>query len=249
MAIAIPETLEKISLHGLNVHRVTMETTLETIERFTRESGTHHVVTLDASMCVLARDDEDLKRIVRNAELVTPDSVGVLWACQRGGTTLSGRVSGVEIIEKLCARSPESGLRLFFFGAAPGVADAAAARMNSLYPGCHIVGTHSGFFSPSEEAALLAQIREARPDVLCVALGIPKQEKWIARHRETLGVPVLIGVGGTFDVLSGQVQRAPVWIQRLNLEWLHRLCKNPKKIGKVMTLPKFVLMTLRARKS
>jgi N-acetylglucosaminyldiphosphoundecaprenol N-acetyl-beta-D-mannosaminyltransferase len=93
----------------------------------------------------------------------------------------------------------------------------------------------------------MEQIREARPHVLCVALGIPKQEKWIARHRAELDVPVLIGVGGTFDVHSGRVKRAPRWMQRLNLEWLYRLAKNPRKIGKVMTLPRFVWMTLRSR--
>jgi N-acetylglucosaminyldiphosphoundecaprenol N-acetyl-beta-D-mannosaminyltransferase len=239
--------LPSVPLHGLRVHRLTMDETLDTLDRFIREGTPHHVVTLDASMCVTARDDADLRRIVESAELVTPDSAGVLWACRRAGRELPERVSGVEIVERLCALSASRGYRLFFFGAGPGVADDAADRLREKYPGCQIVGTRNGFFTPDDETEITARIREARPHILCVALGIPKQEKWIARNREALGVPVLIGVGGTFDVHSGRVKRAPKWMQRLNLEWLYRLAKNPRKIGKVMTLPKFVWMTLRSR--
>lgn len=241
-------SLQSIPLHGLHVHHVTMAETLETIDQFVREGTPHHVITLDSSMCVLAREDAELKKIAANAELSTPDSAGILWACRHFGHTLPHRVSGVEIVEQLCRLSPEKGFRLYFFGAAPGVAEEAAEKMRAKYPGCQIVGTRDGFFKVEEEGEIVAQIREANPDILCVALGIPKQEKWIARHREALGVPVLIGVGGTFDVHSGRVHRAPVWMRRLNLEWLHRVLKNPAKIGKVMTLPKFVLMTLRTKR-
>jgi len=249
VAVALTDNLESVPLHGVRVHRLTMAETLETLGRFIREGGPHHVVTLDSSMCVLARDDAALRQIVANAELSTPDSAGVLWACRRFGCPLPQRVSGVEIVEELCRIAPEKGYRLFFLGAAPGVAEDAARKMRDRYPGCEIVGTRDGFFRQEDEPALLDEIRTAHPDILCVALGIPKQEKWIARHRDALGVPVLIGVGGTFDVYSGRVKRAPKWMQRLSLEWLYRLARNPRKIGKVMTLPKFVLMTLRAKRS
>jgi N-acetylglucosaminyldiphosphoundecaprenol N-acetyl-beta-D-mannosaminyltransferase len=119
--------------------------------------------------------------------------------------------------------------------------------MRARYPGVLIAGTRNGFFKPEEEAAIVEEIRLANPDVLCVALGIPRQEKFIDQHREELGVPVMIGVGGTFDVMSGTVKRAPLWMQRANLEWLYRLYKNPRKISKVLTLPRFVWMTLRGR--
>jgi N-acetylglucosaminyldiphosphoundecaprenol N-acetyl-beta-D-mannosaminyltransferase len=112
--------------------------------------------------------------------------------------------------------------------------------MRTKYPGAHIVGTRDGFFTADDLPALLEEIRSARPDILCVALGIPKQEKFIAQHKAALGVPVLIGVGGTFDVLSGNLRRAPLWMQRLNLEWLWRLLQNPTKISKVKLLPRFV---------
>jgi len=247
MAVAMRENLACVPLHGLQVHGLTMEQTLQRIARFVQEGGTHHVVTLDASMCVMAQGDPELLRIVAQADLVTPDSAGVLWACRRAGNPLPERVSGVEIVERLCSLSSSTGLSLYFLGAAPGVAAAAAEKLATRHPGCRIVGTHHGYFAPHEEPQLLEAIRAARPDVLCVALGIPMQEKWIDRHRAALGVPVLIGVGGTFDVHSGRVRRAPRWMQQLNLEWLYRLWKNPRKIGKVLTLPRFVLMTLRRR--
>jgi N-acetylglucosaminyldiphosphoundecaprenol N-acetyl-beta-D-mannosaminyltransferase len=218
------------------------------LDRFIQERGPHHVITLDASMCVTAQEDSSLRKIIDNADLITPDSGGVLWACRRMGKTLSERVSGVEIVERLCALSGERGYKLFFFGAAPGIAEFAAENMKAKYPGCQIVGFRDGFFKLEEEPRIVDQIKAANPDVLCVALGIPKQELFISRNRDALGVPVMIGVGGTFDVFSGSVKRAPLWMQRANLEWLYRLYKNPRKIGKVMTLPRFVWMTFRARR-
>lgn len=248
MTLTASPHLHSIPLHGVRVDRVTLDETIEAIDGFIRSGLPHHVVTLDASMCVFARADAELRRIVESADLVTPDSAGVLWACRTFGTPLDQRVSGVEIVELLCRLSPDRGYRLFFFGSAPGVAEDAANIFRTRYPGCHIVGTRDGFFGPDDEAAIVEQIRGARPDVVCVALGIPKQEKWISRHRDGLGVPVLIGVGGTFDVHSGRVKRAPAWMQRLSLEWLYRLAMNPRKIGKVMTLPSFILMTLLANR-
>lgn len=243
-----PEALDRVELVGVHVHRVTMDCALGVIDRFIRDGGPHHVVTLDASMCVMARKDSNLRELIRNAELVTPDSAGVLWASRRTGQPLTERVSGVEIVERLCALSPIRGYKLFFLGAAPGIAETAARRMMETYPGCRIVGFHDGFFLPEQERELLESIRAAKPDVLCVAMGIPKQEKWIGRHRDSLGVPVLIGVGGTLDVLSGSVPRAPRWIQKLNMEWLYRFLKNPRKIGKLLTLPRFVWLVMTRRR-
>jgi len=239
--------IESIPLLGVRVDDVTMESALRIIERFVQEGEPRQVVTLDASMCVMAQSDADLRKIVLNAGLVTPDSAGVLWACRRKGHPLGGRVSGVEIVEKLCERSAGSGHSLFFLGSAPGVAGLAAGAMSHKYPGCRIVGVNDGFFGPDQEPEIINRIKSAATDVLCVAMGIPKQEKWIARNMQSLGVPVLIGVGGTFDVLSGGVKRAPSWMQKANVEWLYRLFKNPRKFRKTLSLPKFAMLVLRDR--
>lgn len=243
-----PKSLPGVAILGLTVHNVTMQSALAAMDGFFEAGSPHHVVTADASMLVLAQEDTALHAIVSGADLVTPDSVGVLWASKQAGDPLPERVSGVEIVEQLCRRSAETGYRLFFLGAGPDVAAQAAEKMRAKYPGAQIVGTRDGFFKPEETDALVAEIRETQADAVFVAMGIPKQEKWIAAHRDRLGAAVLIGVGGTFDVLSGNVKRAPKLFQNLRLEWLWRVMSNPRKISKVLLLPRFVRMVRQARK-
>jgi N-acetylglucosaminyldiphosphoundecaprenol N-acetyl-beta-D-mannosaminyltransferase len=245
MTNAYSTQLKTIPLLKVRVHDVDMREALAIFDEFIQSRTPHHIITLDASMCVMAEKDSKLRKIIEKSDLITPDSVGVLWACKRMGKSLRERVSGVELVEMLCSLSHDKQYRLFFFGSAPGVAEQAAEKMRLKYPGCMIVGTHNGFFTEKDSNAIITQIQNAKPDILCVALGIPKQEMWISEHIQELGVPICIGVGGTLDVLSGNVRRAPMWMRKLSLEWLHRLISNPKKIGKVMTLPKFVMLILR----
>jgi N-acetylglucosaminyldiphosphoundecaprenol N-acetyl-beta-D-mannosaminyltransferase len=236
-----------IELLGLKVNRLTMVEAIAEINSFVKERTPRHVVTADASMVILAREDKDLLRIVRSADLVTPDGAGILWASKLLGVRINNKVSGVDLVEKLCQQSSKDGLRLFFLGAAPGIAAAAAVKLTEKYPGAQIVGTRDGYFKAEEEQSVVAAIAETKPDVLFVAFGIPKQEKFIDCYKAALAVPVCIGVGGSFDVYSGLVKRAPLWMQNAGLEWLFRLWQNPKKISKVMTLPRFALLTLWAR--
>ena len=236
--------LPTVTLLGLTVHCLDMNAALEVIDGFMRKGKPHHIVTADASMLVMAKEDAELREIIAHADLVTPDSIGVLWAAKRAGKPITERVSGVVIVEQLCALSAARDYRLFFLGAAPGVAELAAQRMTAKYPGCQIVGTRDGFFTADDIPEITQTIRDSQSDIVCVAMGIPKQEKWIARYRNELGASVLIGVGGTLDVLSGTVKRAPVLFQRLKLEWLWRVISNPKKISKVMLLPQFVKRVL-----
>jgi N-acetylglucosaminyldiphosphoundecaprenol N-acetyl-beta-D-mannosaminyltransferase len=246
VATAMDDPRDPVRLLGMRVDRVTMDEALALIERFIAEGTPHHIVTADASMVVTYTQDAEFARIVDRAELVTPDGAGILWATRRLGTPVRAKVSGVDLSARCCALSAQKGWRIFFFGAASGVAEAAAAQTRERFPGANIVGVRDGFFGPDEEPHVVEQIRAAKPDILLVALGIPKQEKFIHRNRESLGVPVSIGVGGTLDVFSGTVKRAPIWMQNVGLEWLYRLAANPKKISKVALLPRFALMTLRA---
>jgi N-acetylglucosaminyldiphosphoundecaprenol N-acetyl-beta-D-mannosaminyltransferase len=228
---------------------VTAAEALATLLRFIESGQPHLVVTADASGHVIAASDPEFLRIVNNAALVTPDGTGILWAAKRQGTPVPERVSGVDLSEALCRESARLGYGVYFYGAAPGVAEEAAVVMRNRYPGANIVGTADGYQnSPEQQAALIRDIQEKRPSVLLVAMGIPKQEKWITQHLQTLGVPVCMGVGGTFDVFSGRVNRAPVWMQRNGLEWLHRLIKNPSKYSKVAMLPVFALRVLARRR-
>jgi N-acetylglucosaminyldiphosphoundecaprenol N-acetyl-beta-D-mannosaminyltransferase len=224
-----------------------MKETMFVIATYTRKTTPRHIVTADASMVVLARQDADLKRIVLAADLVTPDGAGILWASKLLKKPIIDKVSGVDLVDQCCKLSQENGTRLYFLGGAPNIAEMAATKFRVKYPNVKIVGTRNGYFSASEEADVVRGIVDANPDVLFVAFGIPKQEKFIDRYKKHLNVPVSIGVGGSFDVYSGQVQRAPLWMQNSGLEWLFRLYQNPKKISKVMTLPQFAIIALRTK--
>ncbi len=242
----MPISLPSVRILNLSVNNVSMESALAAIDSFIAARGSHHVVTADASMFVMANEDPELYKIVSKADLVTPDGVGIIWAAKRQGTPLQERVSGVDIVENLCSRSAECGNRIYFLGAGPGVAEQAANRMRERYPGTNIVGSRDGFFTESDNDSIIETIRESKADVVCVAMGIPRQEKWIEANRERLDAPVLIGVGGTLDVLSGNTRRAPRWMQKIALEWLWRVLNNPRKISKVMLLPRFVMLVRRA---
>lgn len=226
-----------------------MEQALSLCDTFIAEGGPHQIVTADASMVMTALEDREFQRIAGDAALVTPDGAGILWACKKLGTPLLAKVSGVELSEKLVALSGEKGWRVFFLGAGPGVAEAAAEKMRVKFPGANIVGTRDGYFKPEQEADVVAEVAATQPDILLVALGIPRQEKFIDRNKAALGAKILIGVGGTLDVFSGTVKRAPVWMQKAGLEWFWRVASNPNpaRFRKLATLPKFVLRTLRVR--
>ena len=137
--------------------------------------------------------------------------------------------------------APVKGWKFFLFGSAPGIADKAKLKAEELYPGIKIVGTRNGYFTAADEPEIISQIKNSRADVLLAALGVPKQEKWLAKFRDELQIPVSIGVGGTFDVMAGVVKRAPLWMQRAKLEWLFRAMLQPSRAGRLVALPKFVL--------
>jgi N-acetylglucosaminyldiphosphoundecaprenol N-acetyl-beta-D-mannosaminyltransferase len=238
--------LKRVNLLGVPVTAVTMDEALSILERLIAERRTHLVVTSDASALVRAQEDDEFRRIVQQADLVTPDGIGVVWSARLLGLPIYERVPGVELMAKLCERAAQRGWRVFLLGAKPGVAEQAARNLQARYPGLQIVGTHHGYFTPEDEQQVLEQIRTAQPDILFVAFGIPKQEKWIARHADVLQVPICIGVGGSFDVYAGVVKRAPEWVQRLCLEWLYRTLKDPKRLPRLLSIPKLMWLVAKA---
>lgn len=204
----------------------------------------HLVVTADATALLHATTDVRYQKMFAGATMVTPDSSGVVWALKRKGARVAGRVSGVDLLARFCALSADRGTKLYFLGAAPGVAEEAAERLRLRFPGCNIVGTRHGYFPPESDEVVAAEVAEMSPDVVFVAMGMPRQETFFIDNADTIGAKIGIGVGGSFDVFSGRIRRAPKLFQRLNLEWLWRLLQDPTKIGKVKYLPKFVWMVL-----
>ena len=157
------------------------------------------------------------------------------------------RVAGIDLASAACAQAAVNGHRIYLLGASPGVAEAAADALRARYPAIQITGTHHGFFAADEEASIIDGIRHARPDLLLVALGAPRQEQWMHRWLATLGVPVAIGVGGSLDVLAGRVRRAPEWIRSIGMEWMFRALLEPRRWSVVRTIPPLFLLALRER--
>ncbi len=239
---------ERVNILGVDVDAVTMAEAVDVVRRAMDTRAGVMVATANAEMLMRATHDEELRRILNASALVVPDGAGTVWAARHLGHAMPERVAGYDLAQELLRRAPAEGRRVYFFGAAPGVAEKAKAKAEQLYPGIEIVGVRNGFFSPADNAAIIAEIRAARPDLLLVALGVPKQEKWIAAHLAELDVPVAIGVGGTLDVMAGVMKRAPHWMQRAKLEWLFRGLMQPKRAGRLLALPKFVLKVHASRK-
>ena len=232
---------EKIDILGVKVDSVTMAQAVAQVEGYMDERKNVLIATANAEMIMRATHDAELKDILNDAALVVPDGAGTVWAAHHLGYEMPERVAGFDLAQELMRIAPSKKQKVFFFGSAPGVAEKAKAKAEELYPGIEIVGTRDGYFKPEDEPAIIEEIKAAQPDLLLAALGVPKQEKWLNAHLKELGVPVAIGVGGTLDVMAGVMKRAPYWMQKAKLEWLFRGLLQPKRAGRLMALPKFVL--------
>ena len=239
---------KKVTILGVPVDAITMGEAVARIDGFIEKRTPVLVATANAEMLMRATHDGALRRILQGAAMVTPDGAGTVWAAHHLGYAMPERVAGYDMVQELMREAPAKRRRIFFFGSAPGVADKAKKKAEQLYPGIEIVGTRNGFFTAADEPAIIEEIKAAHPDILLAALGVPKQEKWLAKHLGELGVPVAIGVGGTFDVMAGVMKRAPRWMQKAKLEWLFRGMLQPKRAGRLMALPKFVLKVHHAKR-
>lgn len=236
-----------VDLLGVQVHRVTLPDAARTVLDFVRRGGVRQVVTLNGAMLARAAADPELRAIVNRSSLVTADGAGVLLAGRILGVRLPERVAGIDLVDRVCAEGAAQSLRVFLLGAEPGVADSAAGSLASRHRGLMVVGTHHGYFSDDGSAEVVARIRDASPQVLLVALGFPRQERWIAAHLPELPDMVCIGVGGTFDILAGRVRRAPRWMRRAGVEWLYRLAREPHRWRTAATLPKLLMLAVKGR--
>lgn len=235
---------KKIAVLHVMIDAVTMKEAVQKVEGFIAQKNTHLVVTPNAEIIMMANQDKELAHIINNADLVVPDGAGVVWAARYNGDTMPERVAGYDLVQNLLIAAMDKKYRIYMLGGAPDVADQAKLAAEERYPGVQIVGTRNGFFTKADEPEIINAIKACRPDILLVALGVPRQEKWIAKYREELAVPVAIGVGGTFDVMAGIVKRAPLWMQKASLEWLYRLLSEPKRAIRMLALPRFVMRVI-----
>jgi N-acetylglucosaminyldiphosphoundecaprenol N-acetyl-beta-D-mannosaminyltransferase len=231
-----------IEILGVRVDDASYEDLITHVDAFVASQKPHQIVTLNPEMLIAAHKDPAFRQILNAAALNVADGVGVMLAARWLGHPLQERVTGSDSIYQLAAHCARRGLRPFFLGAAPGVADLVAERLTAASPTLQVAGTFAGSPHPEDEAEVIGRVRAAAPDLLLVAYGVPAEEAWIAHNLERLGIPVLIGVGGAFDFVAGITKRAPGWMRKLGLEWLHRLAKEPWRWRRQLALPRFVAL-------
>jgi N-acetylglucosaminyldiphosphoundecaprenol N-acetyl-beta-D-mannosaminyltransferase len=236
----------RIRILDIAVDDLVDDEAIERIAGFVANGEPHQVVTVNPEFVMEARRNRAFRRVLAAADMATPDGFGLLVAARLRGDAFRGRVTGVALVDMIAARAAEHGWSLFLLGAAPGVAERAAAALLQKYPGLRIAGCLAGSPRMSDEPAIRARISAARPTVLLVAYGHPAQELWIARNQPLLRVPVAIGVGGVFDFLAGKTPRAPAWMRRIGLEWLYRLIRQPRRWRRILVaVPLFLWSALR----
>lgn len=233
-----------IRILGLPVASITYPQWLDLIGEWIASNRIHHVCTINPEFIVIARQDINFHNILSRADLCVPDGVGLLWASKHLGHPLPERVTGSDGVPKIAERAAQKGWKLYFLGAAPGVADQAASVLRHQHPDLQIVGIYSGSPAPGEEDAIVEKVNASDADILFVAYGAPEQDKWIARNLPRLQVKMAMGVGGSFDFIAGIIPRAPHWMRRSGLEWLYRLYLQPWRIRRMLRLPRFVLAVL-----
>ncbi len=254
----MPPQSSPVSVYVLSVRvdRISQQEALDRVEQMIAQrrasSNTlpcQQIVTVNPEFVMTAQQHKDFRRAINSASLVLPDGMGVVWATRYLGWPAPERVTGTDTLPVLAQRCAASGYRLYLLGAAAGIAEAAGARLQELAPGLEIAGTYAGSPAPEEEDEIIERIRTAQADVLCVAYGAPAQEVWIWRNLSRLPVAVAMGVGGAYDFLAGRQRRAPLIMQRVGLEWLYRLYREPWRWRRMLALPQFaVRVVLRGRK-
>lgn len=238
----------RIPVLDVMIDAVTMNEAVLIVENFIIEKKARLVATANAEMVMMAQNDGELASILSKADLVIPDGAGVVWAARYKGHSVPERVAGFDLVQEILKKSAQKGYRIFFLGSAPGIAAQAKIWAEYQYSGVNITGVRDGYFSFESDSDIINEIKLCKPDILLVALGVPKQEKWLSKNLNQLNIPVSIGVGGSFDVMAGVTERAPMWMQRANLEWLYRLLSQPKRAMRMLALPRFVLSVVLAKK-
>lgn len=236
-----------VRILGVRVDALTYSSFLAAIDEFVAEGSPHQIATVNPEFVMEARQNPDFYEVLERADLCIADGIGLLWAARRQGRLLPERVTGSDGVPMIAERAARNGWRLYLLGAGLGVAEETARILLERYPGLQIAGTFPGSPADADAPEIVARIRETAPDILFVAYGAPRQDLWIARHRNELGVPVMMGVGGAFDHIAGVRRRAPRGMQRLKLEWLFRLVTQPWRWRRQLALPRFVWAVLTER--
>ncbi len=241
-------TIPTTEIFGVRISRLGMKETVEYIADAIHSGRSLHVITANPIMFMHALEHPEFHQVMREADLNVPDGAGLVWAASYLGEGVAERVAGYDLMHELLKTGQNYGWSVFLLGAAADVVETAADNIARQYPRIRIAGWHHGYFKEEDDERIVKMVQQAAPDLLFVARSLDTQERWIARYRDQLGARLMMGVGGSFDVVSGKLKRAPLFMQRLGLEWLYRLWQEPSRIGRMLALPRFVLRVRQEKK-
>jgi N-acetylglucosaminyldiphosphoundecaprenol N-acetyl-beta-D-mannosaminyltransferase len=230
---AAESSRRRIEVAGVLVDHVDERGAAETLQRFVTDGRSHQIVTVNADFVRIARHDAEYRALLNEADLAVADGMPIVWLSRLRGTPLPARIAGLELVEETCRIAAQAGIGVFLLGAADGVAEAAGRTLVSRHPGLRIAGTYAPPFGawPADEVSRMAEaIREAGRCILFVAFGAPRQDRFIRSNLSVLDIPIAMGVGCAFDLLAGELRRAPRWMQRAGLEWMWRLRQEPARL-------------------
>ncbi|MFC4303478.1 WecB/TagA/CpsF family glycosyltransferase [Cohnella boryungensis] len=240
-----PKPYSTVSLYGVSFSKMNMQETVNYLAEAVEERRPHRVITGNPIMLMVGLDNPSFHHTLSTADLVVPDGTGVVWAARRLKQPVQERVAGFDLMHELLREGERRGWSAYLLGASPEVIEAAHEKLKLQYPGVRFVGFRDGYFTDKEDEQVVAAIREANPDLLFVARSTMNQEPWIEKYHAVLEVPVVMGVGGSFDVVSGKLKRAPAFFRKAGLEWLYRLLQEPTRFKRMLVLPQFALKVIK----
>ncbi|MDD4321456.1 MAG: WecB/TagA/CpsF family glycosyltransferase [Acidaminococcaceae bacterium] len=241
--------LKTINVLNVPVNPFSMQETLDCLLARLEAGQKTWVITANAEIIMLGQNDSEYMHLLQKATMVLPDGAGTVWAGRTLGYDVPERVAGFDLFLELIKLSAVQHYKIFFLGSAPGVAEIAKKRCEAMAPGVEIVGIHDGYFTEAESKEIVAEINKSGANLLFAALGAPKQEFWLNRFADAINADLCMGIGGSFDVLAGKMERAPKWMQEASLEWFFRLYKQPSRFRRMLVLPCFVAKVLQRKYS
>jgi N-acetylglucosaminyldiphosphoundecaprenol N-acetyl-beta-D-mannosaminyltransferase len=243
------ENIPKVRIFGVSISKMGMKQTVEYLTDAVEQRAPHQVITANPIMVMSAIEDRSYLAMMQRAELIVPDGTGVVWAAKYVGQPVEERVAGYDLLHELMKIGEPRRWKVYMLGASTEVVEAAADKLTSMYPAIQVVGCRNGYFGEEQDPEVIQHIVEAAPDLLLVGRSAAKQEPWIDKYKHQLRVPIMMGIGGSFDVLSGKLKRAPVFFQKLRLEWFYRLLQEPWRFKRMLTLPKFAVKVIREKEN
>lgn len=239
-------TNDIVNILGVQFNNLKKSNALEIIVKKIKKNEQVFVITANPEIVMYANRNADYKRLINTSDLIVADGIGVIYGSKILRQPLLERIAGYDLLIELLKQSSEHNLRVYLLGAKEEIVNKAKANIMHDYPNINIVGTHNGFFD-IENMSIMEEVENAKPQIIFVAMGFPKQEQWISKYFERGNTGLGMGVGGSFDVLSGETKRAPKWVQKVHLEWLYRLINDPKRAVRMLDLPKFIIEVIKQR--